>query len=400
MKKSLIALAVAGVFTAPVMAADNNMSGNMAGHHADSNMAGNSNATGGITIYGDANVSFDVVKNDAGGGTVTNRHISSNESNVGFKGTEDLGSGIWAVWQIEQGLDIDNGTRTNRNTFVGLAGDSWGKLVAGINDTPYKSSTRHWDLFEDTIADNRSLMGVGFDIRTNNSVTYSSPMMNSFVLSLSTVAGAEAAGAGGAKGSLGSGSLMYHTDNLNAAFAYQKNTLGAANSGDLGVNNGFGITGGSTAGDENQAWKLGGSFIAGNNMQFSAVYEKIKGTNTNLGTAAATDRSNIYLGAKFSVNPNDAFKVAYTRAGEVGNINNSQANQLAIGYDHNMSKRTTVYALWTKLNNDAVSTAVLGGPVYGGNLAMANPHSATSAPGATVGGTDPTAISIGIKHSF
>ncbi|MES1981492.1 MAG: porin [Pseudomonadota bacterium] len=386
MKKSLIALAVAGVFAAPVMAAD------MA---ANNNMSGNTNAAGGITIYGQANISLDAVKNDAGAGTVTNRHISSNESGVGFKGSEDLGSGIWAVWQIEQGLDIDSGTRYNRNTFVGLSGDSWGKLVAGINDTPYKSSTRDWDLFADTIADNRSLMGIGSDIRVGNSVTYTSPMMNSFVVSLSTVAGAETAGAAGGKGSLGSGSLMYHTEALNAAFAYQKITTGAAGSGDLGAGNGIG----GAFNDENQSWKLGGSY-AMNNMQFSAIYEKVKGTNTVLGTAANTDRSNVYLGGKFAVSPSDAVKVAYTRAGAISGVANSAANQLSIGYDHNMSKRTTVYALWTKMSNDAGAGYTLGGPVYGGALALSNPQAATSSSATTVAGTDPTAISIGIKHSF
>ena len=74
MKKSLIALAVAGVFAAPAaMAAD-------------------------TTIYGQANASFDGVDNGSGG-TTTNK-VSSNASRLGVKGSEDIGGGNSAIWQF------------------------------------------------------------------------------------------------------------------------------------------------------------------------------------------------------------------------------------------------------------------------------------------------------------
>jgi len=69
-------------------------------------------------------------------------------SRLGVRGSEDLGNGLKAVYQIELGVDITNATRdTNiangnrangfafRNTFVGLAGD-WGTFLLGRHDTP------------------------------------------------------------------------------------------------------------------------------------------------------------------------------------------------------------------------------------------------------------------------
>src|SRR4030065_2031242 len=100
MKKNLLALAVAGAFVAPVAMAD------------PSN----------VSVYGIANVSYDRVDNGDSGATsgVTNNKISSNASRLGFKGTEDLGGGLKAIWQLESSINFD-GTGTSsfatRNTF-------------------------------------------------------------------------------------------------------------------------------------------------------------------------------------------------------------------------------------------------------------------------------------------
>ncbi|QND83445.1 OmpC family porin [Chromobacterium vaccinii] len=59
-------------------------------------------------------------------------------SNIGFKGAEDLGNGLRAIWQVESRLNIDgsatpgnnSGTLATRDSFIGLAGD-WGKLRLG-----------------------------------------------------------------------------------------------------------------------------------------------------------------------------------------------------------------------------------------------------------------------------
>src|SRR3989339_695256 len=104
MKKKLIPLAVASTLVTAAMAS--------APAFAD---------TSNVAIYGVANVSFDLTDN----GVVSTNKVSSNQSRFGLKGSEDLGDGLSAVWQIEQLITIDSSsgagnTLATRNTFAGL----------------------------------------------------------------------------------------------------------------------------------------------------------------------------------------------------------------------------------------------------------------------------------------
>src|SRR5664279_1950936 len=141
MQKKLIALAIASAISAPVFADNAN-----------------------FTFYGAADVSYDMV-NTGDGVTaanglvpvqgVTKRVVSSNVSKFGFKGAEDLGDGLAAVWQIEQQINFDDAAKNtfaSRNTFAGLKSDSMGTVLFGIHDTPYKIATRGLDVFGDSIA--------------------------------------------------------------------------------------------------------------------------------------------------------------------------------------------------------------------------------------------------------
>ncbi|MEW6313079.1 MAG: porin [Pseudomonadota bacterium] len=379
MKKSLIALAVAGAFAAPAM--------------ADS---------GNVTLYGQANVSYDMVDNGnitGTQGTRTNK-VSSNASRIGLKGSEDLGGGLSAVWQVESTVDIDGdtgaGANTNtlgtRNTFAGLSGKDWGTLVLGRHDTPYKLSTRNLDQFADTIADNRSLMGtgggVGFDLRTPDTVAYISPNMGGFSAAVAYVAGAEAASLSTqTKGSAWSLAGMYEAGPLYATLAYQANDFGSAGTGLLA----------GTANTNEKAWKLGASYKM-DAFEGDIVYEK---TSDDLGAAcggaAGQDcfgHRSWYLAGKYSFG-SDAVKLAYTNAGNnnlAGNVvgagANTGAKQVSIGYDHSFSKRTGFYALYTKLSNDTnAANGLTTAGSTGGTAVLGND-------------ADPSAWSFGLKHSF
>ena len=133
MKKSLIALAVASAFVAPAAMAE-------------------------ATVYGQMHLSIDMANNGATPSAKTNQ-LNNRTSHLGFKGAEDLGSGLSAVWQIESDIAADDGATTSlggRNTFLGLKSDSLGSIMAGRHDTPYKMATRNLDVFADTAADNRT----------------------------------------------------------------------------------------------------------------------------------------------------------------------------------------------------------------------------------------------------
>ena len=382
------------------------------------------------TIYGQANVSFDMVSSGSSTTTTSysNNQINSNQSRIGFKGTEDLGGGTSAVWQIESGVNLDSNAGTGlttRDSFVGLSNEGMGTVILGSHDTPYKIATRGFDLFADTIADNRSLMGgvgalapvgagaalaaitaagltgavaagatsvVSFDQRHGNVLAYISPAMSGFTAAVGYVTLNEnSTNLNNDKKSAWSLAGLYGAGPLSANVAYEVHDAGQVN---------------GVAGIKESAWKLGVGYTMD---QFTAnfVYEK---TSDNVGKALALANEDIfghssyYLAGKFNVSASDAVKLAYTHAGRLnlsGNAvtaplaNDTSASQVSIGYDHSLSKRTTVYALYTKISNNGDNATSGLAANYG--LSNGVSSNGTTASGA---GADPSAFSIGMKHMF
>ncbi len=347
-----------------------------------------------VTVYGVANVSYDFI--DTGTttagvqGTNVNK-VSSNASRLGFKGSEDLGDGLSANWQIESLIVMDNagGTFATRNTYAGLNSKTWGGILLGRYDTPYKISTRKLDNFSDSIGDNRSLFGsvtgtsasVAFDGRQPDVLAYTTPNMEGFSGALAYVNLSEnAATAAAPKASATSLAAMYDNGTLYGSLAYETHKLDTVR----------------VSGKEN-AWRMGFGYTM-NDFALGLAYEKSSDT---LGGAAApascaalaagTDclgHSAWYLTGKYAFG-SDALKAAYTRVGSLGGRTNTGANQLSLGYDHRLSKRTTLFAVYTKLSNESAANYGLG------NVAFSS--GATPSIGA---GADPSALSFGMKHTF
>lgn len=379
MKKSLIALAVAGVFASPLAMADD------------------------VKVYGTVDMSFGSSSNGVNSGT----QVSSNTTKLGFKGTEDLGDGLAAVWQIEQQIDIDNGSTTagsnnptgnqkntfaSRNSFLGLKSDSMGTVLAGIHDTPYKIATRHMDIFGDGIGDNRAIMGAAHDARVANALAYISPKLSdSITIAAAYVAGAElnstnaAAGGFTNKGDAFSLAAMYDQDALKVHFGYQKIKIGTALSGSLSTT---GVAG-TVAGDETTASKLGVGYDFGS-VAVNGVYEHISSSGITAGglIGNAYGRNSWTLNGAIKVSDNDKLKLAYATRGNVGSVANTGAKQYSLGYDHSFSKHTTLYAVYSSVSNSSAATVGLA------NTSTGNPTAAGAA-GKTV-----NAFGIGVKHSF
>jgi predicted porin len=72
-------------------------------------------------------------------GTQPIKGMAAGNSNIGFRGKEDLGGGMAALFQLEQTVGVDNGAggTWNRNTFVGLGG-GFGQVRLGLMDTVFK----------------------------------------------------------------------------------------------------------------------------------------------------------------------------------------------------------------------------------------------------------------------
>ena len=350
MQKKIIALAIASALTAPALA------------FADA------------TVYGQANLSVDIV-NDGMANSARTNQLNSNVSRLGVKGSEDLGGGLSAIAQMEGTVALDSANNVNlmfnRNTFLGLSSTTLGTAVAGEHDTPYKMATRNLDLFADGIADNRgnqstsptfggtTMMGGGHDARPGNVIAYISPAMSGFTVAAATAFGAETAVANTTKGSIYSLAGMYDQGPFYAALAYDTIKFGDAGTGSLaGVVN-----------DKTSAFKVGGSYTM-NAFAVNAVIERI--TNTTALTGTDLKNTNVYLAGKFNITSADDVKLAFTKRGSQTGLAND-AKQYTVGYDHSLSKATSVYALYTKLTQNATGAGV---------------------------SADPSALSLGVKHSF
>ncbi len=78
--------------------------------------------------------------------------VESNASRFGFKGSEDLGNGLKALFQMEFAVDTANGVATsggvnNRLGWVGLSG-GWGTAAIGRQWTPYYGAVNKTDIFQ------------------------------------------------------------------------------------------------------------------------------------------------------------------------------------------------------------------------------------------------------------
>ena len=130
------------------------------------------------------------------------------------------------------------------------------------------------------------------------------------------------------------------------------------------------------------AWK-GGVGYATDLFALNGVFENIRNSN---GAGSSTA---YYLSAKYNVTADDALKLAFADVnGDAGKANKTGAQQYTVGYDHKMSKHTTLYALYTNLNNDRNIGYQLGW------------NSASSSISDTAVGGDASAFSLGMKHAF
>jgi predicted porin len=374
MQKKLIVVALAAAFTLPTAARADN---------------------GNFTFYGVADLSYDFVNTGDGTSTavtatnptgtsavsgISKRVVSSNVSKFGFKGSEDLGEGLSANWQIEQQIDIDaaaKNTFASRNTFINVKSEKLGAVLFGIHDTPYKIAVRKLDMFGDNIGDNRALMGNksknGFELRPTNILMYTSPVFSGFNAAVATVNLKEANTTSADKrDSITSLAVMYDAAPFFGSIAHEAHKLESN------------VT--TTQGQDESATRLGFGFKPeGKPFEVTAVYEK---TTDNLGALGANvnGHSAAYLGAKYNLG-NNAIKLGYAKTGALGSTADSGASQVSVGYDHGLSKRTKLYAAYTQITNGK-------GINYGFSQSSG---AATTNSGF---GTSPSVVSLGVKHSF
>jgi predicted porin len=361
--KKILAIAIASAFAAPAFAATSN-----------------------VDVYGIVNVSVNSINDD-----VANKDrstsVSSHASRVGFKGSEDLGGGLAAIWQIETGFNADEnaGLTGGRNAFVGLKG-GFGTVLMGKHDTPMKMLGRKVDNFGDLYADSRNLLGAdaaagtsNFDLRTNNTIAYISPNFSGV-----TVIGAYVAD----HGVSGGGTFTNCATNLdcNDRNAYSVSAdyvngplmLGAA----YERHNTNALVAAVNTGVDRSLWRMVAGYKFGD-AKLGALYE-----NGSADAALVTaDRNAWGVFGDYAIGA-ITLKANYLKVGDYKGVSSSGAKQYTLGADYSLSKRTTAYAYYAKIKNDtnAAFDLGVGGGVSDGTLTTAD--------------ADPTVLGLGMKHSF
>jgi predicted porin len=337
-----------------------------------------------VTLYGTLNTDIETVK--AGDAFPSRNRVSSNSSNLGFRGTEDLGGGLSAWFQVENGVHTDGGASTDvwatRNSGVGLKGN-FGSVMLGQWDSPYKYSSLRLDPFGDTtIAAYSGIMGGGgspttgnadtsfinsasFDRRVRNTAQYWSPAWNGFSFRAAYGANEEriTTSSGSNNPTLWSASGAYDNGSLYLLAAYERHKDSGAVEAALPVYFGAGsILGGAPVAisgpprGSDQAWKLGGAYTFLDAFTIAAIYEQLKYKSDLVGLE--TRVKNYYVTGTWKSGPH-ALSLGYARRSDValdglgfsGDVPDSKADQLSVRYGYNFSKRTEAYAMYTKLKN-------------------------------------------------
>ncbi|MGF6271725.1 putative porin [Massilia sp. UYP11] len=338
-----------------------------------------------VQFYGRLNVSAEYMKASASadGPRLSQQRLSNNRSVLGFRGSEVLGNGVSAIFQVEAALAPDTGAGelARRDTRVGLDGD-FGTLFAGHWTAAYNGATSSLDPFYPTTAGYTSIIGNGsaastdnvgntssFDRRQANSIHYWSRPWNGLGLRL-THGLAEERPASGAKPSMTSVAAVYEQGPWYAALAHERHHEyqgpGLSDSGArLAVARRFGDTRVALLAERLEYETAAGRLDR--NAWYVSVTHQLGAHGLRLALARAGDGD----GA-------DGNRVGFIRGGA-----RTGATHLTLGYEYTLSKRTALHAYVTHLDNEANGAYDFGINGLG------------AAPGATLKGA-----ALGLRHAF
>lgn len=394
MQKKILALAVAAAFSAPAFADNAN-----------------------VTVYGKAFMSLDNTrtdyygKNTATQGRVGNSMttVHTNASRLGFKGEEDLGSGMKATFQYEAefNLDANSNAATNgsgnafmgtRNSKVGLAVNNVGEVFLGNWDTPYKLSHNPIELNDNTtfgsavnVVGRFSSGSTNMNTRLKDSFNFHSANFSGFQVKLArgfddaitpnVPAPATPVGTG-INQAVTALSATFDNDMFYAGIATQTH------------NDTNGWTNAAGRGSFAKGTRLVGEYKFSTNGFVGLMVENLRSTVVNAtGTPAYYAQRNIELSGKYLFTPSQSIALSFVKAGVATQTAangtktwSDRATQVSLRYGYSASKRTEIYALFTRLRNG-------GGTGAAGTIAAANYNfsggtatTLTSQPGAVLNG--------------
>ena len=347
-----------------------------------------------VTLYGRAYETLEFVKADGGSAPVfgSRTRVTDQASFFGIRGTEDLGGGVKAFFQMETGFRLDQtgSSFANRNSGVGLQGD-FGSILLGRWDTPFKVSTGPIDPFGDlTIGGYTSVaMDRGnFDRREQNVVQYWSPNLSGFQgrVSYATNEGKTntVGTVAGVNPSSQSFSGTYTQGPFYAGYTWERHkdqwkAYTAANGNAPAV-----------AGAREKGQAIFGSFTIGP-VKLGAMTQYFLKENPNNGNASRKNGSTAQLFSAVYTIGKGQILYSYQRArdgtfatvGTAARPAEARSYENSIGYQYNFTRRTFVLGQYSVVKNNTTGQADIGGDRLG-----------------VAADQDPKGISVGIRHLF
>jgi predicted porin len=330
----------------------------------------------------------------------------------GLKGSEDLGGGTKAIFQLEQGFNADTGAESksglmfSRAAWVGLSNSTYGAFTAGRQYTPYYNMVAQYGptpwltgAFGTHPGD---LDALDTDYRVNNSLMYTSPSFGGL-----KVSGMYAFG--GVPGSTNLGSTwsvgaqyLFGAAGVGVGVARFNNAAegggpwsssstaysGTGEQGESSITNGYqnaaaqqrlAVTGGYKF---NSQWDVSASYT---NVQY------IAGPNSGFSTNAIFNTGGAVLHYRPVTSWDLAAGYSYTRATQANGVQDAASyQQINLTELYNLSTRTRIYVLeaYQRANGQTIN----GGKVVTATASIGEQSAASS--------RSQFAATIGINHQF
>lgn len=367
-----------------------------------------------VTLYGLIDYGVNYTSNSAGGRVIGGASGIMQGSRWGFKGVEDLGSGLSAIFQLENGFDLGKGTALQggalfgRQAYVGLSSKTYGTVTLGRQYdslvTFVESRMNSANYGGGTTAHPGDLDNLNNSKRVNNSVKYTSPEFSGLTVGGVYGLGGQAGdfarnqiwsvGAGYEYGAFSAGAAYMNVRNPNQSFftATPTNVAGSA----LNNMTASPVYSGYASAHSYQAVAAAGRYTLGaatfglvySNVQFKNLGDTSSGSNPlRLTGTAKFDTGEFNLTYFWTPSLASEFVYSYTHGSGVGTIGSSAYNNLSMSLDYYLSKRTDIYVLG--------STEFASGTDSTGHAARATLNALTAS-----STNRQTFVQLGIRHKF
>ena len=348
-------------------------------------LAGNAMAQSSVTIAGIVDAGL---VRETGGVNGTINKLSSGTGSVSrliFRGTEDLGNGLSAIFLLESGFKVDTGEQDTagslfqRQSYVGLKSTSYGQLTMGRQYTPYYLTAGMGDPFSLGFAGNiKNLFPVGGNAtRASNTVLYMTPLYQGVGAEFAYSPGEQAGD--NTAGTQLSAALGYTNGPLAVRLGYlNRNTDTASTITTPTVSRGISTNTMLTATYDFKVIKAFVTYGADKGVVAGALPNTSNPYGSKVAPTASTDSREILLGLTAPVAGGTLMASAISKDDRTHF--NQDARQYGIGYVYPLSKRTNVYTAYAKINNKNGAGYTVGN----------NGES----------GTGDTGFNLGLRHSF